>query len=90
VLTRNSEGITPDICGARPSSPAKIRTFQRMHLDLGSCQEVNPCRLPRDNQPDILDQFMGNKNGRRRPDQNRPRPGADPQLPAWSIQVSCR
>jgi hypothetical protein len=90
VLTRNSEGITPDIFSARSSSLAEIRTFQRTHLELGSRQVVNPCNLPGDNQPDMLDQFMGSKTALGdAPDQNRPRPGADPQLPAWSIQVSC-
>ena len=91
VLTRNSEGITPDICSARSSSPAETRTFQRMPLELGSCQVVNTYNLPGDNQPDMPDQFVGSK---KRPSATPPiriDPGPEQILncPHGQIQVSC-
>jgi hypothetical protein len=91
VLTRNSEGTTPAVVpGARSSSPPRPERSSECTLSWVAVKWSAPCHLPGDNQPDMLDQFMGSKNGRGdAPDQNRPRPGADPQLPAWSIQVSC-
>jgi hypothetical protein len=61
-----------------------------MRRERGSCQEVNPCHLPGNNQPDTLDQAMGNKKRpSATPQSESTQAEADPQLPAWSIQVSC-
>jgi hypothetical protein len=45
VLTRNSEGITPDMCSARSSSPAPIRIDPGPEQIL-NCRMVNPGVVP--------------------------------------------